>query len=119
VSACCLLQKAGCVFAKYTASNTLTTQILLFENIEKKTSHLEFFFFEEDLKQKKHLKKKRFIHHQLTRYGFKIFLQSLVTTPLCHIPSQVNPHAEVYMQIITSHSNSLIKMKAGEYPIFT
>ena len=57
---------------------------------------------------------------QLTRYGFKNLFNKFGYNSSLPYSSQVNPHAEGYMQsYLKSHSNSLIRMKSWEFPILT
>ena len=56
---------------------------------------------------------------QLTRYGFKNLFSKYAYNPLLPYSSQVNPHAENYMQdYLKNHTNSLIKMKTWGVPYF-
>ncbi len=56
---------------------------------------------------------------QLTRYGFKNLFSKYAYNPLLPYSSQVNPHAESYMQdYLKNHTNSLIKMKTWGMPYF-
>ena len=56
---------------------------------------------------------------QLTRYGFKNLFSKYAYNPLLPYSSQVNPHAESYMQdYLKNHTNSLIKMKTWGVPYF-
>ena len=56
---------------------------------------------------------------QLTRYGFKNLFSKFAYNPLLPYSSQVNPHAEGYMQdYLRVHTNSLIKMKTWGMPYF-
>lgn len=56
---------------------------------------------------------------QLTRYGFKNLFTRFNYNPSLPYASQVNPHAELYMQdYLRSHSNYLLKMKSWGMPYF-
>lgn len=56
---------------------------------------------------------------QLTRYGFKNLFTKFGYNPSLPYSSQINPHAELYMQdYLRNHSNSLIKMKSWGVPYF-
>jgi len=56
---------------------------------------------------------------QVTKYGFKNLFAKYNYNPALPYSSQVNPHAESYMQdYLRSHTNSLIKMKGWGYPYF-
>lgn len=56
---------------------------------------------------------------QLTRYGFKNLFTRFNYNPSLPYASQVNPHAELYMQdYLRSHSNYLLKMKSWGLPYF-
>lgn len=56
---------------------------------------------------------------QLTRYGFKNLFNSLSYNPTLPYSSQVNPHAESYMQdYLRSHGKTLLKMKGWGAPYF-
>jgi membrane-bound lytic murein transglycosylase D len=56
---------------------------------------------------------------QLTRYGFKNLFSKYSYNPTLPYSSQVNPHAEVYMQdYLKNHSKSLLKMKDWGTPYF-
>ncbi|MBK8494332.1 MAG: hypothetical protein IPL50_04390 [Chitinophagaceae bacterium] len=55
---------------------------------------------------------------QVTKYGFKNLFAKYNYNPALPYSSQVNPHAESYMQdYLKSHSNNLIKMKGCTNPI--
>ena len=50
---------------------------------------------------------------QLTRYGFKNLFNKFRYNPTLPYSSQINPHAELYMQdYLKNHSSYLIKMKS-------
>ena len=56
---------------------------------------------------------------QLTRYGFKNLFNSFTYNPSLPYSSQVNPHAESYMQdYLRAHSKFLLKMKTWALPYF-
>jgi membrane-bound lytic murein transglycosylase D len=56
---------------------------------------------------------------QVTKYGFKNLFAKYNYNPALPYSSQVNPHAESYMQdYLKAHTNSLIKMKGWGYPYF-
>lgn len=56
---------------------------------------------------------------QVTKYGFKNLFAKYNYNPALPYSSQVNPHAESYMQdYLKSHSNNLIKMKGWGQPYF-
>jgi membrane-bound lytic murein transglycosylase D len=56
---------------------------------------------------------------QLTRYGFKNLFNKYRYNSSLPYATQVNPHAEVYMQdYLKAHSNNLIKMKTWGMPYF-
>lgn len=56
---------------------------------------------------------------QLTRYGFKNLFNRLSYNPTLPYSSQVNPHAESYMQdYLRNHSKTLIRMKGWGQPYF-
>ena len=56
---------------------------------------------------------------QLTRYGFKNLFSKYSYNPKLPYSSQVNPHAESYMQdYLKNHTKSLIKMKDWGTPYF-
>lgn len=56
---------------------------------------------------------------QLTRYGFKNLFNSFGYNPALPYSSQVNPHAELYMQdYLRNHTKSLVKMKSWGVPYF-
>lgn len=56
---------------------------------------------------------------QVTKYGFKNLFAKYNYNPALPYSSQVNPHAESYMQdYLKSHSNSLINMKGWGQPYF-
>lgn len=56
---------------------------------------------------------------QLTKYGFKNLFTKFGYNPSLPYSSQVNPHAEVYMQdYLRVHTNSLNKMKSWGVPYF-
>src|SRR3954471_10020661 len=56
---------------------------------------------------------------QFTRYGFKNLFNSFGYNPALPYSSQVNPHAEIFMQdYLRNHTNSLIKMKSWGVPYF-
>ncbi len=56
---------------------------------------------------------------QLTRYGFKNLFNKFGYNPSLPYSSQVNPHAEGYMQdYLRGHTNSLLKMKTWGIPYF-
>ena len=56
---------------------------------------------------------------QLTKYGFKNLFTQFRYNPSLPYSSQVNPHAELYMQdYLRVHSNHLIKMKSWGMPYF-
>ncbi|MBS1743476.1 MAG: lytic transglycosylase domain-containing protein [Bacteroidetes bacterium] len=56
---------------------------------------------------------------QLTRYGFKNLFTSFGYNPSLPYSSQINPHAEIYMQdYLKHHNNSLVKMKSWGVPYF-
>lgn len=56
---------------------------------------------------------------QLTRYGFKNLFNSFSYNPSLPYSSQVNPHAESYMQdYLRAHSKTLLKMKTWAVPYF-
>ena len=57
--------------------------------------------------------------NQLTRYGFKNLFSKYSYNPKLPYSSQVNPHAESYMQdYLKNHTKSLIKMKDWGTPYF-
>lgn len=56
---------------------------------------------------------------QLTRYGFKNLFNKFGYNPALPYSSQINPHAELYMQeYLRTHTNSLVKMKSWGVPYF-
>jgi len=56
---------------------------------------------------------------QVTKYGFKNLFAKYNYNPALPYSSQVNPHAESYMQdYLNLHSNNLIKMKGWGQPYF-
>jgi membrane-bound lytic murein transglycosylase D len=56
---------------------------------------------------------------QLTRYGFKNLFTQFNYNPSLPYSTQVNPHAELYMQdYLRQHSNHLVKMKTWGMPYF-
>jgi membrane-bound lytic murein transglycosylase D len=56
---------------------------------------------------------------QLTRYGFKNLFSKYAYNPNLPYSSQVNPHAESYMQdYLRTHTNHLVKMKSWGMPYF-
>jgi len=56
---------------------------------------------------------------QVTKYGFKNLFAKYNYNPALPYSSQVNPHAESYMQdYLKSHSNNLIEMKGWGQPYF-
>ncbi len=56
---------------------------------------------------------------QLTRYGFKNLFNKFQYNPTLPYSSQINPHAELYMQdYLKNHSGYLIKMKSWGLPYF-
>jgi membrane-bound lytic murein transglycosylase D len=56
---------------------------------------------------------------QVTKYGFKNLFAQYSYNPTLPYSSQVNPHAESYMQdYLKVHSNGLIKMKGWGQPYF-
>ncbi len=64
-------------------------------------------------------KEKVMYFSQVTKYGFKNLFAKYNYNPALPYSSQVNPHAESYMQdYLMAHSNSLIKMKGWGQPYF-
>ncbi len=56
---------------------------------------------------------------QLTKYGFKNLFTKFGYNPALPYSSQINPHAELYMQdYLRNHTNSLLKMKSWGIPYF-
>lgn len=56
---------------------------------------------------------------QVTKYGFKDLFSNYSYNPAIPYSSQVNPHAETYMQdYLQAHGKSLEKMKATALPYF-
>ncbi|MBA2251067.1 MAG: lytic transglycosylase domain-containing protein [Chitinophagaceae bacterium] len=56
---------------------------------------------------------------QVTKYGFKNLFKNYSYNPSMPYNSQVNPHAETYMQdYLRSHTSSLQKMKTSALPYF-
>ncbi len=56
---------------------------------------------------------------QLTRYGFKNLFNKFKYNPTLPYSSQINPHAELYMQdYLKNHSHYLVKMKSWGVPYF-
>jgi membrane-bound lytic murein transglycosylase D len=56
---------------------------------------------------------------QVTKYGFKNLFAQYSYNPSLPYSSQVNPHAEAYMQdYLNAHSNYLLKMKGWGQPYF-
>lgn len=85
------------------------------ENIEKENEVIE-----EVIEAKKAPGKDKVQYiSQLTRYGFKNLFNSFGYNPALPYSSQINPHAELYMQdYLRNHSKSLIKMKSWGIPYF-
>jgi membrane-bound lytic murein transglycosylase D len=56
---------------------------------------------------------------EVTKYGFKNLFNNYSYNPAIPYSSQVNPHAETYMQdYLQAHGKSLIQMKANALPYF-
>lgn len=56
---------------------------------------------------------------KLTRYGFKNLFTKFQYNPTLPYSSQINPHAELYMQdYLKNHSNYLMKMRSWGVPYF-
>ena len=56
---------------------------------------------------------------KLTRYGFKNLFSKFRYNPTLPYSSQINPHAELYMQdYLKNHSGYLVKMKSWGLPYF-
>ena len=107
--------KAGCVMQNNISQNAVSTQDTIVENIEKEDKAIE-----EVIEAKKTPEKEKVQYiSQLTRYGFKNLFTKFGYNPSLPYSSQVNPHAELYMQdYLRNHSNSLIKMKSWGVPYF-
>ncbi|MEO7523350.1 MAG: lytic transglycosylase domain-containing protein [Ferruginibacter sp.] len=95
--------------------NSGSTRDTVIENVEKEDKVIE-----EVIQAKKTPQKEKIQYlSQLTRYGFKNLFTRFGYNPSLPYSSQVNPHAELYMQdYLKSHSNSLIKMKSWGMPYF-
>ncbi|MBC7536203.1 MAG: lytic transglycosylase domain-containing protein [Ferruginibacter sp.] len=90
-------------------------QDTLIENIVKEEAVLEAVI---ETKKAPEKDKVQYIS-QLTRYGFKNLFNKFGYNPALPYSSQVNPHAELYMQdYLRNHTNNLIKMKSWGMPYF-
>ncbi|MFT3908972.1 MAG: lytic transglycosylase domain-containing protein [Ferruginibacter sp.] len=107
--------KAGCVLQNNISQNTVPIQDTVIENTEKEDKAIE-----EVIETKKAPEKEKVQYiSQLTRYGFKNLFTKFGYNPSLPYSSQVNPHAELYMQdYLRNHSGSLIKMKSWGVPYF-
>ena len=95
---------------------TTNYQDTLIENIVKEEAILEAVI---ETKKAPEKDKVQYIS-QLTRYGFKNLFNKFGYNPALPYSSQVNPHAELYMQdYLRNHTNSLIKMKSWGTPYFS
>lgn len=96
------------------AEPNITSDIIL------QDSTIEVEIIDEIVKSKKIPQKDKVQYFsQLTRYGFKNLFSKYSYNPKLPYSSQVNPHAEGYMQdYLKNHTKSLIKMKDWGTPYF-
>src|SRR6218665_3602587 len=75
----------------------------------------------DEIVQKKNMPRQDKVEYfsQLTRYGFKNLFSQFSYNPKLPYASQVNPHAESYMQdYLRRHSKHLLGMKSWATPYF-
>ena len=111
----CLLLFNVNSFAQINDTITKLHQDTTIENVEKENEAIEEII---ETKKVPGKDKVQYIS-QLTRYGFKNLFNSFGYNPALPYSSQINPHAELYMQdYLKNHSSSLIKMKSWGVPYF-
>jgi membrane-bound lytic murein transglycosylase D len=107
-----ILMSHSILYAQDSTKNTIDTSIAKNEEEDKMI---------DDIVEKRTVPSKDKVQYfsQLTRYGFKNLFPSYSFTPTQSYSSQVNPHAESYMQdYLRGHSKSLISMKSWCMPYF-
>lgn len=107
--------KAGMNIQNDVSQLTVPAQDTVIENVEKENEVIEAII---ETKKTPEKEKVQYLS-QLTRYGFKNLFTRFGYNPSLPYASQINPHAELYMQdYLRNHSNSLTKMKSWGLPYF-